>query len=203
MDINSITLEVDSPDLIEAVEQFYHEAFRLDERVRVTASSSPSAGFCGFAPSLGFAQPADVDAFFDRAVAAGAEVLKPVVKGIWGYGGSLRAPDGTVWQLSSESKKNTAPATGEITSLVLLLGVGDVKASRKYYEQNGAKVAKSFGGTYAEFSTGPITLALYRRNGLAKQVGAADANGSGSHRLIIHGDVELIDPDGYVWDKAD
>ncbi|MEJ1087555.1 hypothetical protein WDU99_04410 [Microbacterium sp. Mu-80] len=85
---------------------------------------------------------------------------------------------------------------------MLLLGVADVKASRKFYEQHGASVAKSFGGTYAEFSTGPVTLALYKRAGLAKQVGLSDATGSGSHRLAVHADGEFTDPDGYIWSAA-
>ena len=199
MDINSIILEVENTDLIEPTERFYRNALQLGQRVKVAANAAPSTGFRGFAPSLTFAQPADVDALYARAIEAGAEELKPVAKTVWGYGGSLRAPDGTVWQVSSESKKNTAAATGELTSLVLLLGVADVKASKKFYEQNGAEVEKSFGGTYAQFRTGAVTLALYKRAGLAKQVGVSDATGGGSHRVIAVGDTALTDPDGYVF----
>ncbi len=199
MEINNITLEVEDADQAESAERFYRDSFGLADRVSVVVAPSSSSGFRGFAPSLVLTQPADVDALFDRAIAGGAEVLKPVSKGIWGYGGSLRAPEGTVWQVSSESKKNTGPATGEIISMVLLLGVADVKASKRFYEQHGAVVAKSFGGTYAEFRTGQVTLALYKRAGLAKQVGLSDATGSGSHRVIAVGDTDLTDPDDYVF----
>jgi predicted lactoylglutathione lyase len=201
MNIHSVTLEVASTDEKAAAKRFYHDAVGLDERVAVRASASPTSGFRGFAPSLILAQPADVDALFGRALEAGAEVLKPVVKSLWGYGGSLRAPDGAVWQIASASKKNTSPATGAIERLVLLLGVEDVKASKRFYEGRGVTVAKSYGSKYVEFDSGAIRLALYQRTKLAEQVGV-DPAGTGSHRVAVIADGSFTDPDGFVWETG-
>ena len=52
-------------------------------------------------------------------------------KSFWGYGGSLRAPDGAIWKIASSSKKESGPATREIDDIVLLLGVEDVKATKQ------------------------------------------------------------------------
>ncbi|UNK69290.1 glyoxalase [Microbacterium sp. H1-D42] len=195
-------MEVDTADQIEPTGRFYAESFGLSGLVDIGIASAPSSGFRGFAPSLILEQPADVDLLFDRAIAAGAEVLKPVVKSMWGYGGSLRAPDGTVWQIASASKKNTGEATGKVERLVLLTGVADVKASKRFYEDQGVMVAKSFGGKYVEFSSGDVTLALYKRGELAKQVGVDAAAGTGSHRVTVVGDGEFTDPDGFSWVSA-
>lgn len=202
MNIHSITLEAASTDEVAAAEDFYRDAFGLDDQIRVRLDTAPTSGFRGFAPSLILAQPADVDALFVRAVKAGAEVLKPVVKSFWGYGGSLRAPEGTVWQIASANKKSTAQATGEVDRLVLLLGVSDVKASKSFYSGQGVAVSKSYGSKYVEFDSGPITLALYKRENLAKQVGVDGAAGSGSHRISVSADASFTDPDGFTWEAG-
>lgn len=198
MKIHSITFEVSSTDELAAAERFYNDVFGLGGQVGLRVTASPTSGFRGFAPSLILAQPADVDALFRRALEAGAEVLKPVVKSLWGYGGSLRAPEGTVWQIASARKKNTDRATGEIERLVLLLGVEDVKASKHFYEDKGVIVAKSYGSKYVEFDSGAIRLALYQRATLAEQVGV-DSAGTGSHRVAVNADGSFTDPDGFVW----
>lgn len=200
MNIQRITLETTS-DAVPAAEAFYRDALGLAEQVTVRATSAPSTGFRGFAPSLIFVQPGDVDEAVARAVAAGAEILKPVVKSLWGYGGSFRAPDGTAWQIASANKTATAPATGEVERLVLLLGVDSVKAGKRFYQEQGLTVAKSF-PSYVEFDSGAITLALYKRASLAKQVGI-DPSGSGSHRLAVVADRTFTDPDGYAWMTAE
>jgi predicted lactoylglutathione lyase len=199
MNIQRITLET-APDAVQAAEAFYRDALGLAEQVAVRATSEPSTGFRGFAPSLIFVQPGDVDAAVARAIAAGAEVLKPVVKSLWGYGGSFRAPDGTAWQIASANKTATAPATGEVERLVLLLGVDSVRASKRFYQEQGLTVAKSF-PSYVEFDSGAVTLALYKRASLAKQVGIGPS-GSGSHRLAVVADGTFTDPDGYAWMTA-
>ncbi|MDL9977956.1 glyoxalase [Microbacterium candidum] len=198
MNIHAITIEVPAAGEAPAAESFYADALAVGDRVHVRVATGPSSGFRGFAPSLILMQPGDVDATFARALAAGARVLKPVVKSLWGYGGSLVAPDGTTWQIASANKTATGPAVGEVEKLVLLLGVQDVKASTAFYREQGLAVNKSFGGKYAEFSSGDITLALYKRSGLAKQVGIA-AEGTGSHRLEVGADADFTDPDGYAW----
>ncbi|WP_157000808.1 glyoxalase [Agromyces laixinhei] len=202
MNIHSITLEVAGADDVTAAERFYRDAFGLDGRVGVRRAEAPTSGFRGFAPSLILAQPADVDALFARALEAGAETLKPVAKSLWGYGGSLRAPEGTVWQIASANKTSTGPATGAIEKLVLLLGVDDVKASKAFYSGQGVTVSKSYGSKYVEFDSGPITLALYKRENLAKQVGVVDATGTGSHRIAVNADGSFSDPDGFAWEAG-
>jgi len=201
MNIHSITIEVAVPEDVAVAEHFYRGAFGMDGRVMIRASSSAATGFRGFAPSLILTQPADVDALFIKALSAGAEVLKPVAKSLWGYGGSLRAPDGTVWQIASARKTGGGEPTGTIEKLVLLLGVADVKASKRFYEEQGVKVSKSYGSKYVEFDSGPIALALYKRASLAKQVGIAET-GEGSHRLVVSADGGFTDLDGFAWETC-
>ncbi|WP_243061988.1 glyoxalase [Humibacter sp. RRB41] len=196
MNIHSITIET-NPDAVGAAESFYRDALGLGDRVGVRATTQASTGFRGFAPSLIFIQPGDVDAAVERALASGAQVLKPVEKSLWGYGGSLLAPDGTAWQIASANKTATGPATGEVEKLVILLGVGSVKASKRFYQEQGLTTTKSF-PAYVEFDSGAVKLALYKRAALAKQVGIDEA-GSGAHRLAVVAGGTFTDPDGYAW----
>ncbi|WOT36163.1 glyoxalase [Streptomyces coeruleorubidus] len=199
--IESVTLEVDDPT---AAHRFYTSAFGLGDQVRVRASQAPTTGFRGFTLSLVVSQPADVNALFGAAVDAGATALKPAAKSLWGYGGVVRAPDGTIWQIASSSKKDTGPAARRIDEIVLLLGVEDMAGSKRFYVAHGIPVAKSFGSKYVEFATGSgsVKLALYKRRGLAKLVGVSP-DGTGSHRLTINGDSgPFTDPDGFAWATA-
>jgi uncharacterized glyoxalase superfamily protein PhnB len=199
--IASVTLEVADPA---AADRFYSAAFGLGDRLHLRASEEPTSGFRGFTLSLVVSQPADVDALLDAAVQAGATTLKPAAKSLWGYGGVVQSPDGTIWQLASSSKKNTGPATRQVDEFVLLLGVEDVKASKQFYVEHGLAVGKSFGSKYVEFATGtgPVKLALYKRRGLAKVAGVSP-DGTGSHRLTIGSDAgPFTDPDGFAWTTA-
>ncbi|MFI6855646.1 glyoxalase [Streptomyces sp. NPDC050416] len=199
--IESITLEVDDAD---AARRFYSSTFGLDRQVRVRGSEAPTAGFRGFTLSLVVAQPADVNALVEAAVDAGAATLKPAAKSLWGYGGVVQAPDGTIWQIASSSKKDTGPATRRIDEIVLLLGVADMGGSKRFYVEHGLPVAKSFGSKYVEFDTGSgaVKLALYKRRGLAKLVGVSP-DGTGSHRLTVNSDAgPFTDPDGFAWATA-
>ncbi|MFG3437383.1 glyoxalase [Nonomuraea sp. NPDC047897] len=196
----SVTLEV--PDTA-AADAFY-TAFGLGPYLNVRASDAPTTGFRGFALSLVAAQPGNVDALIGAAVDAGATTLKPATKGFWGYGGVVRAPDGTICKIATSKKKDTAPAARLIDQVALLLGVADVKASKRFYVEHGLAVAKSFGGKYVEFDTpsSAVTLALYPRRALAKDTGVAQ-EGTGSHRLVIGGDARpFTDLDGFVWEAA-
>lgn len=198
--LESVILEVPDP---EAAGAFY-DAFGLGPYVDVRASDAPTTGFRGFALSLVVSQPGNVDAFIGAAVDAGATTLKPATKGFWGYGGVVRAPDGTICKIATSNKKDTAPAVRHIDQVALLLGVADVKASRRFYVDRGLTVAKSFGGKYVEFDTpaSAVTLALYPRRALAKDTGVPQ-EGTGSHRIVIGGGVEAFtDPDGFVWEAA-
>jgi len=199
--IASVTLGV--TDHI-AVEKFYASAFGLDTRLRLRASDEPSAGFRGFTLSLTVSQPATVTSFVDAALDAGATSLKPVSKSLWGYGGVVQAPDGAIWKVATSAKKDTGPDTRQFDQMVLLLGVEDVAASKKFYVGRGLAVGKSFGGKYVEFAlpSSPVKLGLYKRRGLAKDAGVAP-EGSGSHRIAIGGDAgTFTDPDGFAWEPA-
>lgn len=199
--LDSVTLEV--PDLARA-EDFYSAAFDLGSRVRLRASEAPTTGFRGFTLSLLTAQPADAKAIYDAAVEAGATPLKPAKKSLWGYGGSMQAPDGTIWQVATSARKDKGPASRKVDDIVLLLGAADVGASKQFYEDRGLSVAKSFAGRYVEFDTpsSPIKLGLYKRRSLAKVAGVS-ADGTGSHRITIAGDGgRFTDPDGFAWEPA-
>ena len=195
--INSIVIESDE---VEMTDDFVGRAFGLNHLVGVRSSHAPTDGFRGFSISLVFEQPADVDMAAAAAVEAGAQLLKPVAKSFWGYGGSLRAPDGTVWTLASSSKKNTAEPTGRASQIVLLVGVDDVRETKDFYRERGVSISRGFGSKYVEFDTGPaITLAIQSQRAVAKNAGV-DPEGSGSHRLMIVGTLgEFVDPDGFTW----
>ncbi|WP_217143815.1 glyoxalase [Streptomyces sp. AC627_RSS907] len=200
--IDSVTLEVADAA---AAARFCSAAFGLDPaRVRVRAGDSPTTGFRGFTLSLVVSQPGNVDALFATALDAGATVLRPASKSLWGYGGVVQAPDGTIWQIATSAKKDTAPVTRDVDELVLLLGVEDVKATKQFYVERGLTVGKSFGGKYVEFAAAPgtVKLSLYKRRALAKVAGVP-ADGTGSHRLVLSGATDpFTDPDGFVWEAA-
>jgi predicted lactoylglutathione lyase len=199
--IESVTLEVPDPA---SAEQFYAAAFDLGTRVQVRASEEPTSGFRAFTLSLVVSQPSAVDALIAPAIDAGATPLKPVAKSLWGYGGVVQAPDGTIWKVATSSKKDKGPATREIDEIVLLLGVADVAATKQFYVEHGLEVAKSFGRKYAQFAApkDSITLALYGRKALAKDAGVAP-DGDGSHRIAINSDAgTFADPDGFAWEST-
>jgi len=198
--LRGVVLEV--ADVAET-ERFLQEAFGLDERVRVRQSAADTSGFRGFTLSLTVGQPSTVTSLFESAVRAGATDIKPVTKSLWGYGGTLQAPDGTIWKVATSEKKDTGPATRAIDSVVLLLGCSDVAASKKFYVDHGLTVARSFGRKYVEFdATGPVKLGLYGRKALAKDAGVP-VDGSGSHRIALTGDAaDFVDPDGFSWEPA-
>ncbi|MGP4024499.1 glyoxalase [Actinomadura sp. 3N407] len=196
--IEFVTLEV--ADHM-AAERFYATAFDLGAQLRLRASEAPTTGFRGFTMSLIASQPANANALIDAALDAGATTLKPAKKSLWGYGGVVQAPDGTIWTVASSKKKDTDPATREIDDIVLQLGVADVAESKRFYVDRGLAVTKSYGRKYVEFATpsSPIKLSLYKRGALAKVAGVAPG-GTGSHRLVIGSDAgPFTDPDGFVW----
>jgi predicted lactoylglutathione lyase len=197
--ITSISLEVADP---EAAERFYTTAFGLDTQLCLRASTAPTTGFRGFTLSLTVSQPATVRRLVDAALDAGATSLKPAAKSLWGYGGVIQAPDGTIWKVATSAKKDTGPATRQIDQFVLLLGVADVAASKQFYVDHGVAVARSFGRKYVEFAAPPgsVKFGLYGRRALAKDAGVAP-EGTGSHRIVIDSAAEsFTDPDGFTWE---
>ncbi|BCW47426.1 glyoxalase [Arthrobacter sp. StoSoilB5] len=196
--IESVIIEV--APTAQVAEAFYTDVFSMGNRVQVRPSEAPATGFRGFTMSLVVSQPATVNSLMDNARDAGATVIKQAAKSLWGYGGVLQAPDGTIWTVASSSKKDTGPANLQIDAMVLQLGVADVAASKQFYLDRGLTLAKSFGSRYVEFDTGPIKLTLNKRAALAKTAGVS-ADGTGSHRLLISGDAgTFTDPDGFVWE---
>jgi hypothetical protein len=128
----------------------------------------------------------------------------PAAKSLWGYGGAVQAPDGTVVTVASSSKKDTGPANRQIDDLVLQLGVADVAASKRFYVDRGLAVAKSYGRRYVEFgpASSPVTLALTKRRTLAKVAGVSP-DGTGSHRIAVGSEAgTFTDPDGFRWEAT-
>lgn len=198
--IRTLTLEVSDPTAAEA----FYNTFGVSDVVHVRAATTESTGFRGFALSLVVSQPGTVDEFVNAAVRGGATAVKPATMGFWGYGGVVQAPDGALWKVATSAKKNTGPSVRHIDSIVLLLGVDNVKASKRFYLDRGMPVRRSFGSKYVEFEApeGAVTLALYTRPAAAKDLGVAPA-GSGSHRILIGADAgPFTDPDGFSWELA-
>jgi hypothetical protein len=196
--IDSVTLDVTD---VEAAQSFYAAAFDLGDRLRFRASDAASTGFRGYTLSLVVSQPGNVHALVNAAIAAGATVIKPVSKSLWGVGGTVQAPDGAIWKIATSAKKDTAPPSRSVDEIILLIGADDVVASKTFYTERGIPVAKSFGRSYVQFDTGtsPIGLGLYRHASLAKDAGVPAA-GSGSHRLTVNGALgAAVDPDGFAW----
>jgi catechol 2,3-dioxygenase-like lactoylglutathione lyase family enzyme len=199
--IESVVLDVPDPS---AAEAFYATAFGLGTRVGVRASEAPTTGFRGFTLSLVVSQPSTVDSFVASALDSGATVLKPVAKSFWGYGGVVQAPDGAIFKVATSAKKDSGPAVRDVERFVLLLGVQDVRATKRFYVDHGLAVAKSFGSKYVEFDTAgsPVGLALYGRRAAAKDAGISP-EGSGSHRITIRSDAgPFTDPDGFAWEAV-
>ena len=197
--ITSVTLEVPDPDAA-----FYHAAFGLGSQLRLRASQAPTTGFRGFTLSLVVSQPSTVDALVGGALDAGATTIKPAKKGIFGYGGTVQAPDGTIWKIATSAKKETGPATRQVDDIVLLLGCADVAATKQFYVERGLTVARGFGSKYVEFAApaSHIKLALYKRRALAKDAGVPP-EGTGSHRIAITSDAgPFTDPDGFAWETG-
>lgn len=198
--IDSVTLEVTD---LPAARSFYDAAFDLGDTLQLRETDTPTSGFRGFHLSLISSQPGDVNALFDAAVAAGATVLKPVTKSLWGHGGVVQAPDGTIWKLATSAKKDTAPVSRKVDQVVLLIGADDVSASKKFYVSRGLTVGKSF-GSYVDFTmdSSPIGFGLYKRAALAKD-GGVPSEGTGSHRIAVQSDLgEFSDPDGFAWEPV-
>jgi predicted lactoylglutathione lyase len=195
--IEFITLDVPDPT---AAAGFYRD-LGVGSFVHVRDAAQSSTGFRGFTLSLVVSQPSIVDAFIVAALDGGATTVKPTKKSFWGYGGVVRAPDGALWKVATSAKKDDGPAVRQFEDLVLLLGVEGVKASKKFYIEQGLTVKKSYGSKYVEFDAPPshVKLALYGRRALAKDAGVAP-EGTGSHGITIGNDqAPFTDPDGFAW----
>jgi hypothetical protein len=199
--IASVTLEVSDPA---AAREFYSAAFGLDGQVRVQQSDAETSGFRGFTLSLLVDGPTSADGLHNAALKAGAAELKPSKKSLWGYGSSLRAPDGTIITIATKNKKDKGEPSHAIDQLVLVIAADDVGKSKDFYVEQGLTVGRSFGSKYVEFSFDSTTVdfAINPRGLLAKNAGV-EPEGSGSHRIIINPDSgAFTDPDGFSWQPA-
>ncbi|MFW6598968.1 hypothetical protein ACQBAU_00655 [Propionibacteriaceae bacterium Y2011] len=196
--IAHLIIDADDPA---GVADFYSDVLRLGDLVRVAPGDQATNGFRGFCLSLVVAQPANVDVFLDGAVAAGAALVRRPKKSLWGYGGTLLAPDGTYVTIATASRKDAEPVSLVVDEVLLQLGVDNLPASAAFYTERGLTIGRRAKG-YAELETGRITLTLNPRGELARAAGVA-AGGSGSHRLRIASDTTpFVDPDGFVWATA-
>lgn len=193
--ITSLTLC--SPDGA-AASDFYREALGPETPVR-TGAGTTGSGFRGFILGVDVAAATGVDLRYAQALTRGADSLKAPKKQLWGgYSGAVRGADGTIVKIATSGKGQAADDSA-VTRTVLLLGVADVKATQRFYVDHGLAVAKSFGSKYVEFEPqgGAVTLALYKRTALAKDVGVAP-EGTGGHGLVIGWDAAAAtDPDGF------
>ena len=200
--IESVTLEVPDPT---AASAFYTAAFGLGAQLALRASDAPTNGFRGFTLSLVVSQPATVDGLIGAALDAGATPLKPVKKSFWGYGGVVRAPDGTIWKVATSSKKDTGPATAADRR-----DRASVGSRRRRREQAvlrrprpGRWRRASAASTSSSTPPSRVKLALYGRRALAKDAGVPP-DGSGSHRIVIGSDAgPFTDPDGFAWEPRE
>ena len=193
------TFTLDVTDLTDA-RAFYEKAFGLTDQISLREGSGTGSGR-PFTVSLVVSQPSTVDSLLETALAAGATTLKPAEKSLWGYGAILQAPDGSIWKLATSATKDRGPATREIDDIVLLLGVADVKASKRFYAERGLGVKRSFGGKYAEFDSAPgaVQLAIYPRRALEKETGVA-VDPAAAYGIVLNGgSEEFTDPDGFTW----
>lgn len=162
-----------------------YAADALAEDAGVDAAGS---GFRAFTISYLVTHPGEVDVFVERAAAAGARVLKPAAKSLWGgYGGVVEAPDGALWKVATPKKKGEpVDEIPEPTDVAVLIGVADVKRSTAFYRAVGAGKGRAFGGKYADFQAGDgtDTLGLYGHEALAKDAGVP-ATGAGFRAVTL------------------
>lgn len=140
------------------------------------ASSGARGGFSGRVISYIVEQPSEVETLLAQAVSHGAQALKPAKKGFWGgFSAVYRAPDGAIWKLATEKKKDSGPAGSPPipTEVVCVLGVADPRASKTFYEALGMMVDRDYGKKFIDFraDSGSYRLGLLTPSALAKDAG--------------------------------
>ncbi|MCF8610949.1 VOC family protein [Gordonia sp. HY285] len=176
--------------------------FELAPTTAGVAPEVASSPFPGYVVTYALAQPSEVQAVMDAAAHAGAQVLKPAKKALFGsFSGSFRAPDGSIWKVAADSNKNKEPAAAapRPTEISIILGVKDPKASRTFYQALGLKTDRDYGNKYIDFqpADNAVRLCLMQRNVLAKDVGINDpGDGTGgltlSHRAETSEDIDQL-----------
>ena len=75
--------------------------FPREELAKDAGISPDGSGFRGFALAHNVRSEPEVDATLERAVAAGATLVKPAQKVFWGgYSGYFADPDGFLWEVA-------------------------------------------------------------------------------------------------------
>ena len=165
------------------------------------------SGFRGYIVSYVLEQPSEVLAVVEAAANAGAEILKPAKKALFGaFSGVFRAPDGAVWKVSCERKKDTAAAQSPARPIEtgILLGVEDPKASKAFYTAVGLQVDRDYGAKYIDFTVaaGSLRLGLMQRKDLAQDVGLSP-EGSGFQHLVLSHDAASAEEVDAVLARAE
>ncbi|WP_460748117.1 VOC family protein [Myceligenerans cantabricum] len=148
-----------------------------------------SSAFPGYVLTYALARPSEVQAVMDAAARAGARVLKPAKKALFGsFSGSFQAPDGAVWKVAADSSKNKGESAGSPrpTEISIILGVQDPKASRTFYQALGMTTDRDYANKYIDFQPlrGAARFCLMPRAVLAKDVGIDDP-GEGTGGLTL------------------
>lgn len=159
--------------------------------VHPVEASPPAAASPPLVLSYIVGQPGDVKTLLDRAVGAGATVLKPAKKMLFaGFSAVYQAPDGTVWKIAAASRKDTAAAANPPvpSEAITLLGVSDPQASKAFYSSLGMTVEHDYGNKFVDFqvASGAWRLALMQRKALAKDAGIDAGIDAGSDATVLH-----------------
>lgn len=129
-------------------------ALQAIETLADDAQVAPEAsGFRGYVVSSIVSQPSEVEALMHAGAQGGATVLKPAKKGFFGgFSGVFRAPDGTVWKLSAQAKKDTGPAKNppQPSETPIFLGVAEPKSSKEFYTALGLTVDRDYGNKFVD-----------------------------------------------------
>ena len=150
-------------------------------------------------------QPATVDSFIGAALDAGATSLKPAAKSLWGYGGVVQAPDGTIWKVATSAKKDTGPATRQIDEIVLLLGVADVAASKRFYVEPGPGRGEELRPQVRRVRRRGRAPSSWRCTGAvpSPRTPASPPTAPDRTGIVIGSDAgPFTDPDGFAWEAA-
>ncbi|UFU07026.1 VOC family protein [Ruania halotolerans] len=163
-----------------------HGAFEL-----ATGADPTPSGFRGYVLTYLVDQPCDVRTVMDAALDGGAEALKPAKKALFGaYSGVFRATDGAVWKVAAGTSKDSREATPTPvpTETTLILGVGDPKESKTFYETLGMATDRDYGSKYIDFrpAAGATRLSLMQRPVLAKDAGIDPQDESSAAMILVH-----------------
>ncbi len=211
LSLDILTLAVPT---IDDARSFYSSAFSLpdtsldlhgagDLALEAAVTSGAVTDFQGLVISYIVDQPSEVESLLAAAAAAGGEVLKPAKKGFFGgFTAVFRAPDGAIWKLATDKKKDSGPAAvpPKPTETVCILGVDDPKASKSFYTALGMTVDRDYGKKFIDFTfdAGASRLGLLRRSELAKDAGVSDADSGGGTSVLVSRQLSREDVDGLL-----